>query len=286
MRWTKHTHTSYCTMANMSWVRVWAKVLRHRLSQAWRMVNKKTAHVGIGSFFFDVFDWCSIFFFWIHTNLWRSNRLFATEGEKKINQIHIDDSITHCYVIKYSIVNYLLIRIFLLLLLQMSHLYSMFAKDVSKYCKSNSDAAAKCKRDMLSFGVTKLEKMSESHLDAMDPFQRSASDISKCLFPFNFIIYWGFQLNMQHACVACFGHSERTGVTSESSVPKGRDSHNHNRRNAMHIYCGLDNNPSALTAVQLACCCCWPAHHIYVWSALCACRWCQPAAAIISLQLS
>lgn len=126
-------------------------------------------------------------------NLWRSNRLFATEGEKKINQIHIDDSITHCYVIKYSIVNYLLIRIFLLLLLQMSHLYSMFAKDVSKYCKSNSDAAAKCKRDMLSFGVTKLEKMSESHLDAMDPFQRSASDISKCLFPFNFIIYWGFQ---------------------------------------------------------------------------------------------
>lgn len=109
--------------------------------------------------------------------------------KKKINQIHIDDSITHCYVIKYSIVNYLLIRIFLLLLLQMSHLYSMFAKDVSKYCKSNSDAAAKCKRDMLSFGVTKLEKMSESHLDAMDPFQRSASDISKCLFPFNFIIY-------------------------------------------------------------------------------------------------
>lgn len=61
----------------------------------------------------------------------------------------------------------------------MSHLYSMFAKDVSKYCKTNSDAAVKCKRDLLSFGVNKLEKMTETHLDAMDPYQRSANDISK-----------------------------------------------------------------------------------------------------------
>lgn len=67
---------------------------------------------------------------------------------------------------------------------QMSHLYSMFAKDVSKYCKSNAGTAAitKCKHDLLTFGVTKLEKMEDSHLDAMDPFQRSANDISK--YPF------------------------------------------------------------------------------------------------------
>lgn len=74
----------------------------------------------------------------------------------------------------------------------------MFAKDVSKYCRANVDAGsvAKCKHDLLQFGVEKLEKMSESHLDAMDPYQRSANDISKfvtnckivcccCLFVFN-----------------------------------------------------------------------------------------------------
>lgn len=62
----------------------------------------------------------------------------------------------------------------------MSHLYSMFAKEVSKYCKSNGETSiTKCKHDLLTFGVAKLEKMNESHLDAMDPYQRSANDISK-----------------------------------------------------------------------------------------------------------
>lgn len=73
----------------------------------------------------------------------------------------------------------------------MSHLYSMFAKDVSKYCKTNANPSSitKCKHDLLTFGVTKLEKMEDSHLDAMDPFQRSANDISKYSFHFiSFII--------------------------------------------------------------------------------------------------
>lgn len=57
----------------------------------------------------------------------------------------------------------------------------MFAKEVSKYCKSNADrTVAKCKHDLLHYGVLKLEEMNESHLDAMDPYQRSATDISKC----------------------------------------------------------------------------------------------------------
>lgn len=61
---------------------------------------------------------------------------------------------------------------------KMSHLYSMFAKEVSKYCKSNGEPSiTKCKHDLLTFGVAKLEKMNESHLDAMDPYQRSANDI-------------------------------------------------------------------------------------------------------------
>lgn len=72
----------------------------------------------------------------------------------------------------------------------MSHLYSMFAKDVSKYCKTNASPSSitKCKHDLLTFGVTKLEKMEDSHLDAMDPFQRSANDISKYSFHFIIII--------------------------------------------------------------------------------------------------
>lgn len=56
----------------------------------------------------------------------------------------------------------------------------MFAKEVSKYCKSNGEVSiTKCKHDLLAFGVAKLEKMNDSHLDAMDPYQRSANDISK-----------------------------------------------------------------------------------------------------------
>lgn len=62
----------------------------------------------------------------------------------------------------------------------MSHLYSMFAKQVSSYCKTNIDTpVAKCKRDLLVYGVDKLERMTDLHLDAMDPYQRGANDISK-----------------------------------------------------------------------------------------------------------
>lgn len=58
----------------------------------------------------------------------------------------------------------------------------MFAKQVSTYCKINIDLpVTQCKRDLLVYGVDKLEKMSDSHLDAMDPYQRGANDISKFL---------------------------------------------------------------------------------------------------------
>lgn len=72
----------------------------------------------------------------------------------------------------------------------MSHLYSTFAKQVSAYCKSSSDNAAHCKRELLMYGLGKLHDMSESHLDSMDPYQRGASDISKCfLLLLNIFIY-------------------------------------------------------------------------------------------------
>lgn len=65
----------------------------------------------------------------------------------------------------------------------------MFAKEVSKYCKQNAATTSitKCKHELLQFGVGKLENMSESHLDTMDPYQRSANDISKC--PLFFFYY-------------------------------------------------------------------------------------------------
>ncbi|GAB0089947.1 Rhythmically expressed gene 5 protein [Sergentomyia squamirostris] len=62
---------------------------------------------------------------------------------------------------------------------KMSHLYSMFAKQVSAYCKTNRDLVSKpqCKRDLLMHGIDMLQKMPESHLDSMDPYQRGANDI-------------------------------------------------------------------------------------------------------------
>lgn len=75
----------------------------------------------------------------------------------------------------------------------------MFAKEVSKYCKSNGDPSiTKCKHDLLTFGVAKLEKMNESHLDAMDPYQRSANDISKYLFIFFFCNLLTFKSKTSH----------------------------------------------------------------------------------------
>lgn len=65
----------------------------------------------------------------------------------------------------------------------MSHLYSMFAKQVSAHCKSaaNELPVALCKRDLLVYGIGRLERMSDVHLDAMDPYQRGVNDLSKYL---------------------------------------------------------------------------------------------------------
>lgn len=63
----------------------------------------------------------------------------------------------------------------------MSHLYSMFAQQVSAYCKGKGDGdASQCKKNMMMYGVTKLNDMEESHLDQMDPYQRNADTIRKC----------------------------------------------------------------------------------------------------------
>lgn len=64
----------------------------------------------------------------------------------------------------------------------MSHLYSMFAKQVASYCKNlpeDSPSVTQCKRNLLMYGLNKLQDMSEIHLDTMDPYQRGANDISK-----------------------------------------------------------------------------------------------------------
>jgi hypothetical protein len=59
----------------------------------------------------------------------------------------------------------------------------MFAKQVQNYCKGKTGAsAAQCKKNMMLYGITKLNDMEESHLDKMDPYQRNANNIRKCLF--------------------------------------------------------------------------------------------------------
>ena len=64
---------------------------------------------------------------------------------------------------------------------QMAHLYSMFAKQVQSYCQGKTDGAvSQCKKNMMLYGVTKLNDMEESHLDHMDPYQRNANNIRKC----------------------------------------------------------------------------------------------------------
>jgi hypothetical protein len=64
----------------------------------------------------------------------------------------------------------------------------MFAKQVQTYCKTSADnGIAKCKMELLTHGLRKLQEMNESHLDTMDPYQRGANDISKC-FSINIIL--------------------------------------------------------------------------------------------------
>lgn len=67
-----------------------------------------------------------------------------------------------------------------LVYLQLSHLYSMFAKQVKDYCKDKHNAnVSQCKRNMMVYGMEKLNDMEESHLDKMDPYQRDADNIRK-----------------------------------------------------------------------------------------------------------
>lgn len=64
----------------------------------------------------------------------------------------------------------------------MSHLYTMFAKQVHAYCKTNTPEHSmkpQCKRELLLHGLGNLNKMDETHLDSMDPYQRGATDIGK-----------------------------------------------------------------------------------------------------------
>jgi hypothetical protein len=56
----------------------------------------------------------------------------------------------------------------------------MFAKQVKDYCKNKGNAnTSQCKRNMMVFGMQKLNGMEESHLDAMDPYQRDSDTIRK-----------------------------------------------------------------------------------------------------------
>lgn len=64
----------------------------------------------------------------------------------------------------------------------MNTLYTLFAKQVQNYCKESTQGdASVCKKNMMTYGVAKLNDMEESHLDTMDPYQRNADDIRKSI---------------------------------------------------------------------------------------------------------
>lgn len=58
----------------------------------------------------------------------------------------------------------------------------MFANQVEDFCEFSD--MHNCNRELLKFGLGKLKDMPEDHLDTMDPYQRGAHTLSKCLFPF------------------------------------------------------------------------------------------------------
>jgi len=66
----------------------------------------------------------------------------------------------------------------------MSHLYSTFAQLVSVHCKSTAAVGGlpvnQCKHNLLGYGSAKLQTLSDAQLEALDPYQREANELSKC----------------------------------------------------------------------------------------------------------
>ncbi|XP_020815425.1 rhythmically expressed gene 5 protein [Drosophila serrata] len=63
---------------------------------------------------------------------------------------------------------------------KMSHLYSTFAQLVSVHCKSTVGGGLpvnQCKHNLLSYGSSKLQTLSDAQLEALDPYQRDANEL-------------------------------------------------------------------------------------------------------------
>ncbi|KAH8253138.1 hypothetical protein KR032_003669 [Drosophila birchii] len=63
---------------------------------------------------------------------------------------------------------------------KMSHLYSTFAQLVSVHCKSTVGGGLpvnQCKHNLLGYGSTKLQTLSDAQLEALDPYQRDANEL-------------------------------------------------------------------------------------------------------------
>lgn len=68
----------------------------------------------------------------------------------------------------------------------MSYLYSTFAQLVSVHCKTTVGGGLpvnQCKHNLLSYGYEKLQTFSDGQLEALDPYQRDANELSEyCIF--------------------------------------------------------------------------------------------------------
>ncbi|XP_046681716.1 rhythmically expressed gene 5 protein [Homalodisca vitripennis] len=58
---------------------------------------------------------------------------------------------------------------------KMSHLFNMFAKQVTEHCDSST--MPDCNKVLMVYGLSNLAKMGDESLDKMDPYQRGAMDI-------------------------------------------------------------------------------------------------------------
>ncbi|CAH1118532.1 unnamed protein product [Phaedon cochleariae] len=58
---------------------------------------------------------------------------------------------------------------------KMSFLYSMFANQVENFCDTST--MENCNQKLLKYGLDKLKTLPEEYMDAMDPYQRGASNI-------------------------------------------------------------------------------------------------------------
>ena len=98
----------------------------------------------------------------------------------------------------------------------MSYLYSTFAQLVSVHCKATTATSNvpvnQCKHDLLSYGYDKLQTFNDAQLDAFDPYQRGANQLSKFFFIKSFSKICGLETTLNNRSLHLYLKYIVTGV--------------------------------------------------------------------------